>query len=97
MSDDLEVLAEFVIWRLRSAELPVEVAAAAERLCPQFPRPDIMGGYLDADFSVSGIPEKEADPSPWVRCFGRRDAIDQADKLVNDGFDYVLVQRLSRA
>ena len=93
---DEEVLCEFVVWRLRQQDLPADVAAAADRLCPRFPRPGIGDGYLDADFSVSGVPDGEDDPAPWVRCFGRDDALDQAARIIDNGLSYVLVQRLSR-
>lgn len=96
---DMATLAEFVIWRLRERDLPADVAAAADRLCGRFPRPGIMGGYLEATFSVSGVPDGDDsrdDPHPWVRCFGRHDALSEADRLICHGVPYVLVQRLSR-
>lgn len=95
---DEETLCEFVIWRLRNKDLPADVAAAAERLRDRFPRTHGGGGYLEADFSVSGVNrENEPTVTPWLRCFGRQDALDHADKLVCDGWDIVLVERSSRS
>ena len=94
MSDDLEVLAEFVIWRLRHRDLPPEVAAAADRLAPQFPRRDLFGGYLEAEFSVSCSDPGEGPLPAAVQCFGRRDALDAADRLICHGWPYVLIQRM---
>ena len=95
---DEETLCSFVIWRLRAKDLPADVAAAADRLLDRFPRPGPNVGYLEADFSVSGVNRQE-EPlvTPWLKCFGRHDALDAADRLVNDGWDIVLVERSSRS
>ena len=95
---DEDILCQFVVWRLRQRDLPADVAAAADRLCGRFPRPGVLGGYLDAAFSVSGIPRDDDVPvTDWHRCFGRHDAIDRADQLIVDGYDYVLIQRDTRS
>ena len=97
---DEELLCEFVIWRLRERDLPADVARAADRLAPRFPRrTDTTDGYLEADYSVSGTKRFDGDPpgtSDHYRCFGFGDATDRLGALVDAGFEYLLVQRLSR-
>ena len=97
---DEETLCSFVVWRLRSGDLPRSVADAAFRLSGRVPRCTVGGGHHEASFSVSGVRRDEDSVdgavSDWQPCFSVDDALDRADDLLATGFDYVLIERSFR-
>lgn len=87
-------LVEFVIWELRTGDLPPHVREAAQSLAAAYPRPERLRGAFrktDGRLVVTVFPRDEEVPLERLRVFPHQ-AGAVVDEVLTDDPAYVLIQ-----
>ncbi len=89
-------LVQFVVWQMRTGDLPRDVADAAARLAAVTPRPAHLTGQIPctkAPLIIEGVPATDS-PVDRHHAFPHH-AGTVINELLDKGFSYILVQDLN--